>query len=128
MFHVFQVVSLGFSRNSSKFQNLYREEAWNFPMSLRLYEELESIWMESSDFFQDPRHLYYVRRLTPCFAFLSPRSNTWDDSQNFSKSHSLHGGRAWNFSKSQSLCGGRAWNVRKFQSLYRGGENVYHYL
>ena len=28
---------IGFSRNSSKFQNLHREEARNFPMPLRLY-------------------------------------------------------------------------------------------
>ena len=43
MFRVFQVVSLGFSWNSSKFQNLHRKEARNFPMFLRLYKELEPI-------------------------------------------------------------------------------------
>ena len=59
MFHVFQVVSRGFSWNSSKFQNRHREEARNFPMSLRLYVKLQHTWVESSEFFQVPRHLYY---------------------------------------------------------------------
>ena len=49
MFHVFQVVSLGFSRNFSKFQNLHREEVRNFPISLSLYKKLEPIWVESSE-------------------------------------------------------------------------------
>jgi len=49
MFHVFQVVSLSFSLNSSKFQNLRREQARNFPMSPKLYthKELEPIWGKS---------------------------------------------------------------------------------
>ena len=94
----FQVVSLGFSWNSSKFQNLRREEAWNFPMFLGLYKELEPIWVESSEFFIVLGHLpiYYIRRLAPsfarCFALLSLRSNTWGDAQNFPKSQSLYGG------------------------------------
>ena len=50
-------VSLGSSRNFSKFQNLQRKEARNFPMSLRIYEQLQPIWVESSEFFQVPRHL-----------------------------------------------------------------------
>ena len=49
-------MSLGFSRNSCKFQNLRREEARNFPMSLRLYKELQPIWVEISEFFLVPGH------------------------------------------------------------------------
>ena len=60
MFHVFQVVSVSFSRNSSKFQNLHREVAQNFPMSLRLHTELEPIWLESSEFFFVPEHNYTI--------------------------------------------------------------------
>ena len=58
MFHVFQIVSLGFSRNYSKFQNLHKEGAGNFLMSPRLYKELEPIWGESLEFFQVPERLW----------------------------------------------------------------------
>ena len=64
-------------------------------------EELESTLVESSEFFQVPGHLYYIRRL----ALLSLTSNIWGYAQNFPKSHSLNGGRGWNFSKSHSLYG-----------------------
>ena len=103
MFHVFQVVSLGFSRNFSKFYNLHREEARNFPMSLRLYKQL-------------PGHSSTEK------AMLSPRSNTLGEARNFPMSQSLYGGRARNFSKSQTLYKVvRDRNFSESQSLYRGG-------
>ena len=86
MFHVYQVVSPGFSRNSSKFQNLnifktqsqYGGTAWNSYKSQGLYRgrarnfsESQSLYRgeeigiptaymvykgESLEFFQDPKH------------------------------------------------------------------------
>ena len=46
------------SHVSSKPQNLYREEAGNFLRSLSLHREPQPIWVESSEFFQVPEHLY----------------------------------------------------------------------
>ena len=50
-------MSLDFSRNSSKPQGLYREEAQDFSRSLRPYKGPQSLWVESSEFFQVPGHL-----------------------------------------------------------------------
>ena len=73
MSHVFQVVSRGFSRNSSKFQNLHREMARIFPKYLRLYKEVEPIRMESLEFFQVPGYPYYIRLFAPSLRSSEPQ-------------------------------------------------------
>ena len=57
MFHVFQVMSPDFSRNSSKSLGLYREVARNSSRSLRLYKGPQFIWVGSSEFLQVSGHL-----------------------------------------------------------------------
>ena len=101
MFHAFQIVSQGFSWNSSKFQNLHREDARNFLMSPRLYEELEPVWVESSEFFQVTCHLY--RKKGRNFGiFLSPKAYMGGGatSEFFKVPCDLYEVKAWNFSKS----------------------------
>ena len=102
MFHVFQVMSLGFPRNSSKFQNQCKEEAQNFPC-LRLYEELEPIWVEKTW----ASILYTTIRTSLRLVLRSSKSQVqymgwWSE---FSKVSQPMWGKAWNFSKSQSLYG-----------------------
>ena len=110
-------------------------------MSLRLYNQLQPIWVESSEFFQVPEHLYkedsYIRRLAPrfarCFAPLSPGSNRKSEARNFSKSKGIHlGKRLYTTTRTSlrsvlcstaaqiqyRLYGGRVRNFSKFQSIY----------
>ena len=106
MFHVSQVVSLAFSQNAV---------ARNFLMSMRLYKELEPIWVERTEFFSVSGYLYNIRRLAPSeariFALLSPRSNTWVDTQNFSSPTAYMGRKLGIFTSARA---------------YIEGKNVYH--
>ena len=83
MFHVFRIVSLDFSRDSSETQNLYKEEARNFPMSLRLYKEPQPIWVESPEFFKVLGHSSKEKALYDDSLYWVPEA-VYDDSQHTS--------------------------------------------
>ena len=122
MYHVFQVLPLDFSRNFSKPKGVYREEARNFPKSLRLYEEPQPIWMESSEFFQVPGYLYIGRKLytTTRTSLHSVLRSSKSQSQGLDM-----GGGDRNFSKSHSLFGESSGFFQVSGSLYYREENVY---
>ena len=102
MFPVFQGASLGLSQNSSKFQNLHREEARNFFKSrgsLEFLQVPEPIRRESSDFFQVPGHLYREKAIytTTRTSLRSTESQIqykkW--CSKFFQAHSLFWGISW---------------------------------
>ena len=84
MFHVFRVLSPGFSRTFFKYQSLYRGQAWNISKSLRIYRGPYPIQGEC---FQVPEPIK-GREASRFFQVLKPI---------------YRGGGSRSFSKSQSI-------------------------
>ena len=89
-FHVFQVVSLDFSRNYSKPQSLYREKP--------TYESLDvggelRIVLSPRAFIKRESYKRLAPRIARFFALLSPRSNTGGEARIFSKSQLIYTGK-----------------------------------
>ena len=118
MFHVFQVVSLGFSRNSSKFQNLHREDTRNYSKSQGIYIGRKLHKTTRTSLFQVPDLIERVRlRIFP-----SSRAYMGGARQ------SLYGARAQNFSKSQGLYGTARFNISLYFFIFLHTFDIFLYI